>query len=68
MEVCQRPRAPEAGHLLGADEYGHDVFARVLHRARLSSGLAFSVMAMVTVLELLSASTPSPAAGSTRWS
>lgn len=35
--------APNREHLMGTDQYGRDVFTRVIHAARLDLGIAFSI-------------------------
>src|SRR5260221_7119537 len=41
VDVLQALKAPGAGHLLGADAIGRDVFARVLYGARYDLAMAF---------------------------
>ena len=48
MTVTDRMRAPSAQHLMGTDNFGRDIFSRVLHGARLSLEVGTAVM-LVTV-------------------
>ena len=36
MDMAQRLQAPGGGHLFGTDQYGRDIFARILYGARIS--------------------------------
>jgi peptide/nickel transport system permease protein len=42
-------QAPSAAHVLGTDTFGRDLFARILHAARLDFGIAFSVAGVALV-------------------
>ena len=44
MIVKERMLAPSAQHLMGTDNFGRDIFSRVLHGARLSLGVGSGVM------------------------
>ena len=45
MTIAERLAAPSAEHILGQDEYGRDIFARLLYGARVSIAVAlFSAM------------------------
>jgi peptide/nickel transport system permease protein len=44
MIVKERLLAPSAQHLMGTDNFGRDIFSRVLHGARLSLGVGSGVM------------------------
>jgi peptide/nickel transport system permease protein len=44
MIVKERMLAPGAQHLMGTDNFGRDIFSRVLHGARLSLGVGSGVM------------------------
>ncbi|MEI8190191.1 MAG: ABC transporter permease [candidate division NC10 bacterium] len=44
MIVKERMLAPNAQHLMGTDNFGRDIFSRVLHGARLSLGVGSGVM------------------------
>lgn len=52
LKIAPRERfaLPSADHLLGTDHLGRDLFARVLHGARLALGLALSAIVMSLVL------------------
>jgi peptide/nickel transport system permease protein len=52
LSPADRLSPPKSGHLFGTDEYGRDVFTRVIHGCRfsLSLGFAGSVIAMVIAL------------------
>jgi peptide/nickel transport system permease protein len=46
MDIANRLKPPSADHLLGQDEYGRDIFARLLYGARVSIAVAlFSALA-----------------------
>lgn len=49
MNVAERLQGPGPGHILGTDSYGRDVFARLIHGARLSLliGLVSTVGSMI---------------------
>lgn len=49
QDVFAKLAAPSATHMLGTDEYGRDIWARVVHGARISLliGLASTAIAMV---------------------
>ena len=49
MIVADRLQSPSAQHLMGTDDYGRDVFSRVLYGARLSLEVGLAVM-LITVL------------------
>lgn len=59
VDVAQALRPPAAGHLFGTDQLGRDIFARVVHGARVSllTGLTATVLGVAagTVLGLLAA-------------
>lgn len=48
-EVTNRLKAPSAAHIFGTDNYGRDLFARVLYGARISLGVGAGV-SIVAVL------------------
>ena len=48
MTVTERMRPPSLQHLMGTDNFGRDIFSRVLHGARLSLEVGGAVM-LVTV-------------------
>lgn len=41
MQLAEKYASPGAAHLLGADQFGRDIFARVLYGARISLGIGF---------------------------
>ncbi len=48
--VAQRLRPPSAMHWLGQDEYGRDVFSRILWGARVSLAVALSATGIAAIL------------------
>jgi peptide/nickel transport system permease protein len=44
MTVADRMKSPSATHLMGTDNFGRDIFSRVLHGARLSLEVGAAVM------------------------
>ena len=50
MNVLARMRPPDAGHWLGTDEFGRDVFSRVLHGGSTSIGLGVGATAFSFVI------------------
>ena len=48
--TTERLRRPGAGHVLGTDGLGRDLFSRLLHGARLSLGSATAAAALVSVI------------------
>ena len=57
MNMAESLRAPSAVHLCGTDEFGRDVFSRIIYGARISLSISVSVLVMVgifgTVLGML---------------
>ena len=51
-DFSNRFAPPSRAHLLGTDNVGRDVFARILHGGRLSLGMAVSATAGITVVGL----------------
>lgn len=49
MTPQQRLQSPSSSHLLGTDEFGRDVFSRVLHGARTSIFIGLAVVAITVV-------------------
>ena len=45
IKVAQRLRPPGAEHFFGTDEFGRDVFARIIFGARASLGIGLAVVA-----------------------
>ena len=50
MHPESRLEAPSLGHPFGTDEFGRDVFSRVIHGARFSTGLALLVVVLSAVI------------------
>ena len=50
QNVAERLEPPSAEHWLGTDEYGRDIFARIVHGARISLLVGFSSVIVCTVL------------------
>lgn len=46
MDLAHRLQPPSAQHLMGTDELGRDLFARLVHGGRVSLGLAVAVVAL----------------------
>lgn len=46
MELLQRLKPPSGDHLFGTDEFGRDIFSRVVYGARISLGIAVLVVAV----------------------
>ena len=57
QDVTYRLRAPGAGHVMGTDQFGRDIFARLLYGARVTLGIALSAnvgaMAVGTAIGLV---------------
>lgn len=53
IDLAHRLAAPSRLHLFGTDELGRDIFARVLFGARVSLGVAFSVVTLSLGVGLL---------------
>jgi peptide/nickel transport system permease protein len=53
LAVAKRLRPPSAEHIMGTDEFGRDVFSRLLYGARLSMTIGLSVVAISTVFGTL---------------
>lgn len=53
LSVSERLSAPNGSHPMGTDEFGRDVYSRVLFGARLSLGVGFSVVLFSTVFGIL---------------
>ncbi len=52
IDLHHRLASPTAAHLFGRDELGRDILARVLFGARISLGVAFSVVALSLLIGL----------------
>lgn len=57
MNMMESLRPPSAAHLCGTDEFGRDVFSRIIYGARISLSISLSVLVLVgifgTVLGML---------------
>ena len=52
MEVAARLRPPSAAHWLGTDEFGRDLFTRIIYGGRISLGVGGSVTLLASILGL----------------
>ena len=50
LSIMNRLKAPGAAHWFGTDDFGRDVFSRVIHGGRLSLTVGFSVVVLSSVL------------------
>jgi peptide/nickel transport system permease protein len=53
MIVADRMKPPSGAHLMGTDNFGRDIFSRVLHGARLSLEVGAAVMVFTVVVGVL---------------
>ena len=53
MKVTERLQAPSSEHVLGTDEFGRDLFTRIVYGARASIGIGLSVTIISSVLGLI---------------
>ena len=53
MTVVERMRAPSLQHLMGTDNFGRDIFSRVLYGARLSLEVGVAVMLLTVAVGVL---------------
>lgn len=53
MKVQDRLKPPSASHWFGTDEFGRDVFTRVVYGSRISMGVGFSVVLITSVVGLM---------------
>ncbi|WP_134704225.1 ABC transporter permease [Ammoniphilus sp. YIM 78166] len=53
MEVTERLKGPSAEHWFGTDNFGRDLFSRVVYGAQVSMGVGFAVAVITLVLGLV---------------
>ena len=53
MTVSERMKSPSLTHLMGTDNFGRDIFSRVLHGARLSLQVGAAVMLLTVAVGVL---------------
>lgn len=53
IDPSNRLQGPSGAHLLGTDEYGRDVLARIVYAGRTSLGIGFAITGMALVLGTL---------------
>jgi peptide/nickel transport system permease protein len=53
LSVADRLEAPGGAHLMGTDEFGRDIYSRVVFSARVSLGVGFSVVVVSTAFGIL---------------
>ncbi len=53
MKVTDRLKAPSAAHWFGTDEFGRDVYSRVVHGSRISIAVGMSVVVISSVFGLI---------------
>lgn len=53
LSVADRLAAPGGPHMMGTDEFGRDIYSRVLFGARVSLGVGFSVVVFSTAFGIL---------------
>lgn len=56
QNISERLQGPSREHIFGTDQYGRDMFARVLYGARFSLGASMIVVLIATVLSITIAS------------
>lgn len=49
IDPTSRLQGPSGGHLLGTDEYGRDILARIVYAGRTSLGIGLAITAMAVV-------------------
>lgn len=54
--MSERYQGPSSGHLLGTDQYGRDILARILYGARFSLGASLIVILLSTLISVVLAS------------
>lgn len=53
MKVQDRIKPPSSSHWFGTDEFGRDVFTRVVYGSRISMGVGFSVVVITSIVGLM---------------
>jgi peptide/nickel transport system permease protein len=53
MKIVDRIQAPSAAHLFGTDDFGRDIFSRVIYGSQISMGAGISVVIITSVLGLI---------------
>ena len=53
VAVQDRLKAPSAGHLFGTDNFGRDLFSRVIHGTAISAQVGFAVAISASILGLI---------------
>lgn len=53
MKVQDRLKPPSTSHWFGTDEFGRDVFTRVVYGSRISMGVGFSVVVITSIVGLI---------------
>lgn len=53
MEPINKLQGPSAEHFLGTDEYGRDLFTRIVHGAKVSMGIGLSVSIISSIIGLV---------------
>lgn len=53
MKVAERLKAPSSLHFLGTDEYGRDLFTRIVYGARVSMGIGLAVTIISSIFGMI---------------
>lgn len=53
METANKLQGPNAEHFLGTDEYGRDLFTRIVYGAKVSMGIGLSVSIISSIIGLI---------------
>ncbi len=53
MDVANRLKAPSAVHLFGTDEFGRDIYSRVLYGSQISMQVGFTVVVITSAIGLV---------------